>query len=80
MNIFEAVLLGAVEGFTEFLPISSTGHLIIASELLDFNDPRGQVFGIVIQSGAMIAVMLHERNGRCASATRCACATRRSRP
>jgi undecaprenyl-diphosphatase len=53
----KAVILGLVEGFTEFLPISSTGHLIIASELLGFNDDRGKVFGIVIQSGAMVAVV-----------------------
>lgn len=53
----KALILGMVEGFTEFLPISSTGHLIIASELLGFNDARGKVFGIVIQSGAMVAVV-----------------------
>jgi len=58
---FKALVLGVVEGLTEFLPISSTGHLIIASELLGFNDERGKVFGIVIQSGAMIAVMWEYR-------------------
>jgi undecaprenyl-diphosphatase len=57
----KALILGVVEGLTEFLPISSTGHLIIASELLGFNDERGKVFGIVIQSGAMIAVMWEYR-------------------
>jgi undecaprenyl-diphosphatase len=57
----KALILGIVEGLTEFLPISSTGHLIIASELLGFNDERGKVFGIVIQSGAMIAVMWEYR-------------------
>lgn len=58
---FKALVLGVVEGLTEFLPISSTGHLIIASELLGFNDDVGKVFGIVIQSGAMIAVVWEYR-------------------
>jgi undecaprenyl-diphosphatase len=66
----KAVILGVVEGFTEFLPISSTGHLIVASELLGFNDARGKVFGIVIQSGAMVAVVweFRQRFGRLATA------------
>jgi undecaprenyl-diphosphatase len=54
--ILKAIILGLVEGFTEFLPISSTGHLILASELLHFNDDRGKLFSIVIQSGAILAV------------------------
>ena len=54
--ILKAIILGLVEGFTEFLPISSTGHLILASELLHFNDDRGKLFEIVIQSGAILAV------------------------
>ena len=56
-----ALILGVVEGVTEFLPISSTGHLILAGDLLGANDERWSVFNIVIQTGAMLAVVWEYR-------------------
>jgi undecaprenyl-diphosphatase len=50
--------MGVVEGLTEFLPISSTGHLILAGSLLGFHDDKSKVFDIAIQTGAIVAVMI----------------------
>ncbi|MDT4289272.1 undecaprenyl-diphosphate phosphatase [Methylomonas sp. MO1] len=54
--IIKSLILGVVEGLTEFLPISSTGHLILAGDLLDFNDDKAKLFTIVIQVGAILAI------------------------
>lgn len=54
----KAAVMGLVEGLTEFLPISSTGHLILAGALLGFDDERAKVFDIAIQTGAIFAVIL----------------------
>jgi undecaprenyl-diphosphatase len=59
MTIFESILLGALEGFTEFLPVSSTGHLILASTLLGIpSSPALSSFLIAIQLGAILAVVI----------------------
>ena len=58
MLLAKAAAMGVVEGLTEFLPISSTGHLILAGALLGFNDDKAKVFDIAIQTGAIFAVIL----------------------
>jgi undecaprenyl-diphosphatase len=56
--LIKAAIMGIVEGLTEFLPISSTGHLILAGSLLNFTDEKAKVFDIAIQTGAIFAVIL----------------------
>ena len=56
--LIKAAVMGVVEGLTEFLPISSTGHLILAGALLGFDDEKAKVFDIAIQTGAIFAVIL----------------------
>jgi undecaprenyl-diphosphatase len=60
-DLVNALILGVVEGLTEFLPISSTGHLILAGDLLGASDERWNVFNIVIQTGAMLAIVWEYR-------------------
>lgn len=56
--LIKAAVMGIVEGLTEFLPISSTGHLILTGALLGFDDDKAKVFDIAIQTGAIFAVIL----------------------
>jgi undecaprenyl-diphosphatase len=56
--LVKAAIMGVVEGLTEFLPVSSTGHLILAGALLGFDDDKAKVFDIAIQTGAIFAVIL----------------------
>ena len=57
LTLFKVLILGAVEGLTEFLPISSTGHQIIVADLLEFGGERAMAFNIIIQLGAILAVV-----------------------
>jgi undecaprenyl-diphosphatase len=59
--LIKAAIMGVVEGLTEFLPISSTGHLILAGSLLDFTGEKAKVFEVAIQTGAMLAVIWEYR-------------------
>jgi undecaprenyl-diphosphatase len=59
--LIKAAIMGVVEGLTEFLPISSTGHLILAGSLLEFTGEKAKVFEVAIQTGAMLAVIWEYR-------------------
>lgn len=60
-SLIQALILGIVEGLTEFLPVSSTGHLIIVADLLGFHGERAKTFEIFIQLGAILGVVWHYR-------------------
>ncbi|VFR51303.1 Undecaprenyl-diphosphatase [plant metagenome] len=66
LYLLKAFFLGIIEGLTEFLPISSTGHLILVGDLINFQSSQGKVFEVVIQFGAILAVMwiFRQRLGR----------------
>ncbi|WP_336775351.1 undecaprenyl-diphosphate phosphatase [Paenibacillus sp. MMO-58] len=57
-DIFNAIIMGVVEGLTEFLPVSSTGHMILTAHLLNFLGERAKTFEIIVQLGAVIAVFV----------------------
>ncbi len=57
--LIKAAVMGVVEGLTEFLPVSSTGHLILTGALLGFDDDKAKVFDIAIQTGAIFAVIIY---------------------
>ncbi|MFF2089143.1 undecaprenyl-diphosphate phosphatase [Paenibacillus sp. NPDC058174] len=57
-DLLNAIIMGIVEGLTEFLPVSSTGHLILTADLLGFTDERAKTFEVVVQFGAVLAVLV----------------------
>ncbi len=61
MEILQAIILGIIEGFTEFLPISSTGHLIVAADVMNYKD-TAEIFTVVVQMGAIAAVIWFYRH------------------
>jgi undecaprenyl-diphosphatase len=62
LNMFSAIILGIVEGLTEFIPVSSTGHMILVGEFLKFKGEKAEVFEVFIQLGAILAVAIISRD------------------
>lgn len=75
---FQAFILGVVEGLTEFLPISSTGHQIIVADLIGFGGERAKAFNIIIQLAAILAVVWEFRGERLKSSVTCRASARPS--
>ena len=63
LGVLSAILLGIVEGVTEFIPVSSTGHLVLASEVFGYDAKTWAVFNVVIQLGAILAVVVQYWRG-----------------
>jgi len=61
-DVVRAIILGIVQGLTEFIPVSSTGHLIIVGELLEFSGNFAKTFDIAIQLGSIMAVIIVYKN------------------
>ncbi|MFC1501169.1 undecaprenyl-diphosphate phosphatase [Elusimicrobiota bacterium] len=61
INVIQAIILGIVEGLTEFLPISSTGHLILANEFMNISGEKAKLFDVFIQLGAILAIVYNYR-------------------
>ena len=57
LSIFKAIFLGFIEGLTEFIPVSSTAHLLLSSWLIDFSEIENGAFEVIIQLGAILAVI-----------------------
>ena len=57
VNLVKAIILGIVEGITEFLPVSSTGHLVLTERFIRFEGPLAETFAIFVQLGAILAVV-----------------------
>ena len=70
MPIWQVILLGLIEGLTEFLPVSSTGHLLLAGHFLGFHSP-GKTFEVLIQLGAILAILTVYFAKLCASCSTC---------
>ena len=68
--LVKALILGIVEGLTEFLPISSTGHLILVGALLGWSDDKAKLFDVAIQTGAMFAIIWYYRRRIAATRSR----------
>lgn len=75
---FQAFILGVVEGLTEFLPISSTGHQIIVADLIGFGGERAKAFNIIIQLAAILAVVWEFRERSFKSSVTCRASARPS--